>query len=155
MSCGDAFRNSLSRTKFKTQFNQEIIGALLHSLCSQLLTLIPQPPPFFVNFPFNVVNGETVLDQSSYAVLKTKFPLHRISMNWQSLKDLRAFGIEYGISDQFMHIPEATAEFSNRLTEYRIPHRLDVIEGDHRNQVASRMGTVILPYVIGVLDPPE
>jgi len=115
----------------------------------------PDKPPLYTSFPFSTVRGEVVLDQEAYAALRERLPLHRISMHGNALKKLRAFGIEYGVSDQFMHIPVATAKFSNRLTEYRIPHRLDVYQGDHRIHVPDRMSAIILPFIAGVLDPPE
>ena len=115
----------------------------------------PDNPPFYTRFPFQIVRGEVVLDQTEYNELKMKFPLHHVANSWDAFKSLRAFGIEYGVSDQFLHIPVAIAAFSSRLNEYRIPHRLEVLGGDHRNQLKARIDTVILPYVVNALDQPE
>ena len=122
-----------------------------------LTTFNPAPdnPPLYVKFPFTIVNGEVIPDQNEYAALKNKFPLQRVGASQNALRQLRAFGMEYGVSEQFAHIPVSTAKFSERLNEYRIPHRLDVYKGDHRNQVVNRMDTKILPFILNVIDPPE
>ena len=71
------------------------------------------------------------------------------------MKRLRAFGLEYGINEEFPHIPVATRAFSQRLGELRIPHHLDIYEGTHRNRVPERLETVILPFLASTLDDPE
>ena len=84
-----------------------------------------------------------------------KGPLSRVAETRAALLGLRAFGIEYGVNDQFAHIPLATRAFSERLAELRIPHRLDVYDGDHRVKVPDRMDTVVLPFIGAALDRPE
>jgi S-formylglutathione hydrolase FrmB len=56
-------------------------------------------------------------------------------------------GLEYGIDDQFAHIPTATTAFAQELAAARIPHRLEVFDGDHRNRFRERMATRVLPWV--------
>ena len=84
-----------------------------------------------------------------------RFPLWRIWQSRDALLSLRALGLDYGVNDQFAHIPSATRAFSQRLGELRIPHRLDVYTGDHRVEVPDRMETVVLPYIGAALDRPE
>ena len=115
----------------------------------------PNAPPFHVDFPFTIEQGQVVLDDAAYEAYLRKFPLNRVSQAHAALRGLRALGMDYGIGDQFAHIPTATRAFSERLAELRIPHRFDVYDGDHRQQVAARLETVVLPYVTGALDPPE
>lgn len=115
----------------------------------------PGKPPLFVDFPFEVVRGEVVLDQAEYARYLAAFPLYRVAETRDALTRLRALALDYGIGDQFLHIPEASRELSHRLAELRVPHRFEVYDGDHRKQLPERLESVVLPYVAAALDRPE
>ncbi|CAN0595617.1 unnamed protein product, partial [Ectocarpus sp. 12 AP-2014] len=65
----------------------------------------------------------------------------------QNLRDLRGLALDVGLDDQFIHIPTGALVLSQQLGEERIPHNLDVYDGDHRQQVSERLETVILPWV--------
>lgn len=112
----------------------------------------PSNPPLFVDFPFDIDRGEMVLDQEEYAEYLNEFPLHRVDESRQALLALRGLAMDYGNGDQFLHIPTATMQFSHALAELRIPHRFEVYEGDHRNQINQRLEQVILPWVGKLLD---
>lgn len=110
--------------------------------------------PFHVDFPFTMIEGQFVPDPE-YDAYAASFPVQRVAERREALMRLRAFGIEYGVNDQFAHIPAATRAFSERLLELRVPHRLDVYDGDHRVKVPERMETTILPFIGAALDRPE
>jgi hypothetical protein len=63
--------------------------------------------------------------------------------------------MDYGVDDQYAHIPTATRQFSLRLSELRIPHRLEVYDGDHREHVAERLESIVLPFIASALDAPQ
>ncbi len=113
-----------------------------------LTSFLPNPerPPFLVDLPFGVQRGETVIVEPVYRRFVDQFPLARIAERRDALLSMRGIGIDYGIADQFAHIPSATRRFSHRLAEMRIPHLLDVYDGDHRQEVARRLEEVILPF---------
>lgn len=115
----------------------------------------PNAPPFHVDFPFDIEGGQLAFDAPAYNAYLAKFPVYRVAETRDALAGLRALGLDYGIDDQFPHIPIATTEFSQRLAELRIPHRFDVYDGDHRQRVAERLESVVLPYLAAALDPPE
>lgn len=116
----------------------------------------PDSPPFFVRFPYRIDEAHQVApDPRTYEAWAAAFPVNEIDRARAALLGLRAFGIDYGVGDQYAHIPAATRLFSDRLTEARIPHRFEVYDGDHRTKVAQRLETVVLPYVANALDPPE
>jgi S-formylglutathione hydrolase FrmB len=115
----------------------------------------PDAAPFFVDFPFVVERGQVVPKNGVFDAYVARFPLSRVAQHRDALAGLRAFGIDYGVNDQYAHIPVATREFSLRLAELRIPHRLDVYDGDHRERVAERMETTVLPFIGAALDPPQ
>ena len=115
----------------------------------------PNNPPFYVRFPFKEEDHQLAPDDSVYDAFLARFPLYRVEAARAALARLRAFGIDYGIEDQFADVPAATRALSAKLAELRIPHRFEVYRGNHRNRVAERLETVVLPFVANVLDKPE
>ena len=43
--------------------------------------------------------------------------------------------------------------FSDVLSELRVPHTLDVCDGDHREHVVERLATIVFPFFSRLLDP--
>ncbi|HUG38268.1 MAG TPA: hypothetical protein VML54_15025, partial [Candidatus Limnocylindrales bacterium] len=97
--------------------------------------------------PFDLKRGEVVVDTEEWLEWVERFPVARADDRRDALASLRALALDYGTGDQFLHIPAATLAFSQRLGELRVPHRLDVYDGDHREHVAERLETVVLPWV--------
>jgi S-formylglutathione hydrolase FrmB len=105
-----------------------------------------EKPPFFVDLPVKHVRGELMPDEAVFESWRRQFPIERVDDLRDNLMSLRAIGMDYGTSDQFAHIPTATADFSHELSRLRVPHTLDVYRGDHRQQVGARLGTIVLPF---------
>ncbi|MES1199402.1 MAG: alpha/beta hydrolase-fold protein [Pseudomonadota bacterium] len=123
-----------------------------------LLTAIspdPNAAPLYVRIPFKEHDGQIAPDSAAYDHYQQQFPLYRIAQSRDALAGLRAFGMDYGFNDQYAHIPPSVRAFSDRLSEYRIPHRFEAYDGDHRDHVAARLETIVLPYVAGALDAPQ
>ena len=112
----------------------------------------PDNPPFYVSFPFDVVRGELVVKEGAYDSYLDRFPVRHVTAAREALRGLRGLALDAGIGDQFLHIPATTLEFSRRLGEQRIPHLLDIYDGDHRQQVSLRLKELILPWVLQRLD---
>jgi S-formylglutathione hydrolase FrmB len=104
-------------------------------------------PPVYGGFPFDIVRGEVVLDEPAYDRFLDSLPSRQVHAARESLRNLRGLGLGVGLGDQFLHIPPGTIEFSQRLGSERIPHLLDVYDGDHRQKVGDRLETLILPWV--------
>jgi S-formylglutathione hydrolase len=117
---------------------------------SAVMSPAPDRPPFYVEFPVKRVRGE-LMPTALYDTWAEKFPVRQIAQYRDALRGLRAIHLDYGIDDQFAHIPAATTEFSSVLSRYRIPHTLDVYEGDHRALIARRLETVVLPAISAAL----
>jgi hypothetical protein len=64
----------------------------------------------------------------------------------ENLRSLRALRIDYGLDDQFAHIPVATRRFTDTLAANRVPYAVDVYAGDHRKLVPGRIQSIILPF---------
>ena len=112
-------------------------------------------PPFYIDFPFDMARGEVVPDEPEIIEYEAQFPLERVDERRAALRRLRALVLDYGIDDQFAHIPVATRALSQRLAELRIPHRLDVYDGDHREHISQRLETLVLPFLATHLDGPR
>lgn len=104
-------------------------------------------PPFHVDFPYELVGGETVLIDSIYDPYLDRFPVRQVDEHRDALRGLRGLGMGFGLGDQFIHIPTGTMEFSQKLGEQRVPHVLDVFDGDHRQLVAPRLEEIVLPWI--------
>lgn len=115
----------------------------------------PDATPIYGDFPFDVVRGEVVLDDLAYDRYLDALPIRQVRDARQSLRNLRGLALDVGLGDQFLHIPTSTLALSQRLGEERIAHRLDIYEGDHRQQMSERLETIILPWVGERLTPPN
>ena len=110
--------------------------------------------PLHVSFPFHVVDGDRIPDQS-FDRFTAQFPIARIEQSRSSLVALRVFAFENGIHDQNAHIRIGTGEFSHRLTEAGILHRYEMFDGSHYDHTQERLTAIVIPYVAGKLDMPE
>ena len=106
----------------------------------------PDKPPFFADLPIKHVRGELMPDDATYEKWRTSLPMAQVPAHRANLLKLRAIAIDYGTSDQFAHIATTTPAFSRELARLRIPHRLDVYAGDHRERIPARLRTHILPF---------
>lgn len=112
----------------------------------------PDSPPLFIDFPFDIVRGEIVLDAEEYDRYLDGLPLRQVRAHRDALRGLSGLAMDVGLGDQFRHIDRGTLAFSHTLGEERIPHRLDVFDGDHRQLTSERLEAVILPWLAGHLD---
>ena len=107
----------------------------------------PEKPPLYVDFPFELVRGETVLDEAAYDAYLDGLPLRQARASRDALRSLAGLALDVGLGDQFLHIPTGTLALSEVLGRERVPHLLDVYDGDHRMQVGERLERRILPWV--------
>ncbi len=106
----------------------------------------PAKPPFYADLPVRHVRGELMPDDAVYETWRTSLPLAQLPAHRANLLRLRGIAIDYGTSDQFAHIMTTTPAFSRELARLRIPHRLDVYDGDHRDKIPQRLKTHVLPF---------
>jgi S-formylglutathione hydrolase len=106
----------------------------------------PERPPFFVDFPFETRRGELLPLLPIRERWLAQLPIHQIPQYLANLRRLRGIMLDYGVREQFSHIPEATASFSRKLAEYRVPHTLDIYDGDHREEIPARLERILLPF---------
>ncbi|HEY5609569.1 MAG TPA: alpha/beta fold hydrolase [Thermoanaerobaculia bacterium] len=102
--------------------------------------------PLFVKYPVTMQRGE-IIPTDDYDRWLDQFPIRQIGKHAANLRTLRGLHLDYGIDDQFAHIPEATADFSEALSTHRIPHTLDVYRGDHRAELVNRLEEIVFPTI--------
>ncbi|HKS23362.1 MAG TPA: alpha/beta fold hydrolase [Thermoanaerobaculia bacterium] len=103
--------------------------------------------PLNVEIPVARVRGELMRVHPAYEDWVARFPVHAVAAHRENLLKLRLLALDVGYDDQFAHIPPSVMSFSRALFDERIPHRLDVYQGDHRQKVAARLEQTILPLL--------
>lgn len=124
-------------------------GAWLGAVSLGLLSAIDPDltAPLHVKIPV-VQNGNDILPKEpAWSEYRDKFPLQQIAKYRDNLRRLRALAIDYGLQDQFAHIPPATSAFSKALNDAHVPHVLETYDGDHRQMITERLGTTVLPFI--------
>ncbi len=109
-------------------------------------------PPFFVDFPYEPCGDSVCAVAPVLARWRSEFPIAQVGAAREMLLRLRApLRVDYGFDDQFPHVPPGVRLFVDSLAAYRVPHRLDAYEGDHRNRIRERMTTIVLPFISAAL----
>src|SRR5229473_1004722 len=91
----------------------------------------PNQGPFFVDLPYRDQNGNLVQDEPAWTEWHEKMPLEIVANYGSNLLQLRGLFIDYGLEDDFTHIPVTARMFSEKLTQLGIPHVLAAYRGDH------------------------
>lgn len=115
----------------------------------------PDRPPFFMDLPFQLVDGKAQPLEPGYARWSENMPLFMVDKYAANLKKLRGLKFDSGYEDQFKHIPPTTRALSAALTKAGVDHVFEEYNGDHRNRMMGRTGRLaneILPYFWLLLD---
>jgi enterochelin esterase-like enzyme len=107
--------------------------------------------PLGVDVPFREARRELLPVEPAFTQFRDRLPVRAAASHRDNLRKLRALYIDYGYSDQFAHIPVATASLSRALQDAAIPHVLDAYAGDHRQHVVQRLETIVFPMFSRVL----
>jgi len=90
----------------------------------------PNNPPFFLDMPYQVVNGETQVVQSVIDKETAMDPLHDAMNYLKQTVHLRGLMIYHGINDPLLPVETARA-FDKELTKLGIPHDYLEVDGGH------------------------
>jgi S-formylglutathione hydrolase FrmB len=115
----------------------------------------PQRPPFFVDFPFALVDGKLQPAEPGFTKWQKNLPLLMVDEYSANLSKLRGLRFDSGYEDQFTHIPPTARALSSALTARGIDHVFEEYNGDHRNRFWGRNGriaTEVMPYFWRLLD---
>ena len=106
----------------------------------------PEKPPLFVDFPFELVNGNVQPNESAYHKWKENFPVYMVDAYRSNLLKLKGIHFTAGISDRLAHIPLGSRAFSHALTKAAIPHVFEMDSANHRELVREWIETRALPF---------
>jgi len=108
----------------------------------------PDNPPFFVDFPFDVVDGEIKRIDSVWQKWVVHDPVVGVDSHQSNLRRLGAIRLDCGTSDWLV---DGNRVFSQALIDEGIPHVFEEYDGDHLNRVEERIETAVLPFFARVL----
>ncbi len=115
----------------------------------------PDRPPFFVDFPFALVDGKLQPAEPAFTKWQKNLPANMVEEYSGNLSKLRGLRFDSGYEDQFTHIPPTSRAFSAALTARGVDHVFEEYNGDHRNRLwgrGGRIATEVLPYFWRLLD---
>lgn len=115
----------------------------------------PDRPPFFVDFPFALVDGKLQPAEPAFTKWQKNLPVYMVEEYRGNLSKLRGLRFDSGYEDEFTHIPPTSRALSAALTAQGIDHVFEEYNGDHRNRFWGRNGriaTEVLPYFWRLLD---
>lgn len=148
-----AWRTALkfkSKNDFRpTDFN----GVYAIALTAMAAAFSPDPvrSPLFVDLPFREENHILVPNNPAYTRFQSKLPVNMVTEHAGQLLKLRGIYIDYGVQDEFSHIPAGSLALSRALSEHGIPHAFEVYQGDHNRQIPERLETRVLPFFSRIL----
>jgi S-formylglutathione hydrolase len=111
----------------------------------------PKQSPLLVDFPFRLENNMLVPNGEAYARFQAKLPVNMIPEYTSNLLRLQGIYIDYGVQEEFSHIPAGSLALSRELSEHGIPHTFEVYQGDHNQRIPERLETRVLPFFSRVL----
>lgn len=115
----------------------------------------PNRPPFFVDYPFALVDGKLQPSEPAFSNWQKNLPVNMLEEYGANLSKLRGLRFDSGYEDEFTHIPPTARAFSTALSARGIDHVFEEYNGDHRNRLWGRNGriaTEVLPYFWRLLD---
>ncbi len=124
------------------------------SVCTSFLP-DPEDETFLCDPPYRPERGELVPEPEVVDRFRDALPVHAAARHLAALRSMRGLALDYGLWDQFSHIPDTTQALSAVLAEHGVAHELSVYDGDHRQRIGERLETVVLPWISRLLDPPS
>ncbi len=112
----------------------------------------PQDEVYLCDPPYRLEKGELLPVEEALDRWRERLPLQAARGRATALRSMSAIGLDYGLDDQFAHIPETTQALSDVLADLRVPHDLSVYRGDHRALLGARLESVVLPWISAGLE---
>jgi S-formylglutathione hydrolase len=107
--------------------------------------------PYFVDLPYELVNGQLELQPAAWDAWVARTPLHMIESHRSQLLSLHALGIDVGTGEITDTVRDARA-LHDALTQAGVPHQFTVYAGDVTNMLQDRMSSAVLPFLSDALE---
>jgi S-formylglutathione hydrolase FrmB len=149
-----AFRSVLAMKSFD-ELAKGGVYPLGITCISQAFSPNPDRPPFFVDYPFELVDGKLRPAEPGYNKWDENLPVNMAKRYRVNLSKLRGLRFDSGYEDEFTHIPVSARAFSFTLTNLGIDHDFEEYNGDHRDRLRGpkgRLYTHVFPYFWSLLE---
>ena len=138
-----------SKNDFRTDSFGNVYAIALTALAA---AFSPNPKqPLFADFPFRLENNMLVPNGDAYVRFQAKLPVNMVTEYTSNLLKLQGIYIDYGVQEEFSHIPAGSLALSRELSEHGIPHTFEIYQGDHNRRIPERLETRVLPFFSKVL----
>ena len=108
----------------------------------------PARPPFFLDLPYTVAEGNAMrTDSAVLALWRRATPLGDFDRNLRGAKRLHAIGFEAGSEDAFKDIPILSPRLSAALTAAGVVHQYEGFSGGHTDRFRERFVTRAVPFI--------
>jgi enterochelin esterase-like enzyme len=122
---------------------------------SQAFSPNPQRPPFYVDLPYQEIDGKVLPAEPAFSLWEANFIENMVPKYQADLRQLRGLRFDSAYADEFQFIPPNSRALSLKLTTYGIEHTFEEYNGDHRNRLwgpTGRLYTHVLPYFSMLLE---
>lgn len=103
--------------------------------------------PMKAKLPYVLENGGAVPVSDVIKRWESAMPDHLAWDHIASLKSLTGLALDYGLEDEFTHIPAGANEFTQVLEKNGVPFHFESYHGDHNQRVPERVRTQLIPFV--------
>jgi len=118
------------------------------ALVAFAIAVSPDPNvPLKADLPYKLESGKLVPVADTIERWELAMPDHLVSNHIANLRSLNGLALDYGLEDQFTHIPMAANSFTQALERNRVPFYFESYHGDHNTGVPERVSTRLLPFV--------
>jgi enterochelin esterase-like enzyme len=126
----------------RKDFYVEALWALASALSPD-----PRRAGFLADLPYKLESGELVEDPTVHQEWEEKLPLAVLPAHAEQLQRLLALRIDYGMQDDFPHIPAGARAVSEALAAQGVPHDLSTFTGTHMDHMQDRIRNQLLPFM--------
>ena len=109
-------------------------------------------PPYF-DYPYTEVDGELVQDEEIWQMWESGFGgiADEAVQYKENLLKLKGIVVDYGIHDENAWIPKGSEYYGEQLTAAGIPVTVESYDGNHSNQIGTRIREHMLPFFTRLL----
>jgi S-formylglutathione hydrolase FrmB len=106
-------------------------------------------PPLYISLPYVMRRDTLILDHR----IGRRWSVRPLAMAREYVPNLRQLEIAFdaGTQDGFRDIPMRANELDILLSSLKVPHRFELYEGAHGDQIRARIETKMLPFFSRVL----
>jgi len=107
----------------------------------------PGNPPSYVDLPYRLEGGKAVSVPQVWRRWQSHAPLAMLGKDAGNLRAFRGVGLDVGAHDPRADFVSGAKAFDAALTRAEVSHVFQVCDGKHADRLATRLATVVLPFL--------